>query len=210
MSTGRDGFWSRVARSLWLMFPILGFGCLGSAALVVVGFVLGRRSVWISGIVYLALSVPIFIVVGETDENTALSDWSVGALIAIWLVTIVHAFVVNVGWLRARSGADPWPTPAAPAPPPPPGYPASTPAALLDVNSADAEALAALPHFDHARAARAIAERDRRGGFADVFDFSDALELLPHEYVRVLPLVIANPVRPPAGPPGHPGRIVDV
>ncbi|MEV0719885.1 helix-hairpin-helix domain-containing protein [Asanoa sp. NPDC050611] len=197
------------------MFPILGFGCLGSAALIVIGFVMGRRSVWISGIVYLAVSVPVFIVVGESDENTALSNWSVGALIAVWLVTIVHAFVVNAGWLRARSDDDPWPEPAAP----PPGYPTTAPAALVDVNSADAGQLAALPHFDHARAARAIAERDRRGGFTDVFDFSDALGLAPHEYVQVLPLVVANPVLPPVPPPppppppgpaGHPGRIVDV
>ncbi|GAA1861977.1 ComEA family DNA-binding protein [Asanoa iriomotensis] len=220
MSTGADpahGFWWRITHSLWLLFPILGFGCGGAGALIFFGFLLHRRSTWISGIVYLALSIPAFVVVGESPTESTSSDWAVSVLMAVWVVTIVHAFTVNIAWLRRQRGYDaPWPSaPAAPLVPPP-GY-AAAPTGPVDVNSAGAEDLAALPHFGHARAVRAIAERDRLGGFADVFEFSNTLELQPHEFVRIFPLVVANPIAPPApapqpppGPVGQPGRIVDV
>ncbi|SNT55932.1 Helix-hairpin-helix motif-containing protein [Asanoa hainanensis] len=240
----------RVLHSLWLVLPVAGFGCLGSSALIYLGIRMKRRALWISGIAYLVVSTALFIVIGESEQDTALSNWAVGLWLVTWLAVILHAFAINPTWLRFKATYVPWhatplaPPPGYPAfhppyppaqptypaaqpsyPPAQPSYPAPPPAQPappasaepIDVNSATAAQLVTLPHFDHARALRAVAERERRGGFADVYAFSAALGLQPHEYVRILPLVRAIPVATapppqphPPGPGGHAGRILDV
>ncbi len=213
----------RLLHSLWMLLPVLGFGCLGAAALIFIGARMSRPAVWISGIGYLAISTALFFAIGATDAETAVSNWLVGAWLLTWLVTMLHALAINPSWLRWKAGHVPWH--AAPAMPlaPPPGYPAAppAPAAPLDVNSATAAQLATLPAMDHARALRAVSARERLGGFPDVWAFGNALELQPHEYVLVHPHVVANPIAgtrpvpppqstPPPEPSGHAGRIVDV
>ncbi|MEV4539465.1 helix-hairpin-helix domain-containing protein [Asanoa sp. NPDC049518] len=243
----------RLLQSLWLLVPVLGFGCLGASALIYLGIRMRRKSLWISGIAYLVPSIALFVVIGESEQDTALSNWAVGLWLLTWLVVVLHAASVNSSWLRFKATYVPWHAtplaappgyPAAPGyPPAPPSYPPAYPAAQtaypaarpafpaappaqpgpptsaepIDVNSATVAQLATLPHFDHARALRAVAERERRGGFTDVYAFSDALGLQPHEYVRILPLVRALPVATPPppqpyppGPGGHAGRILDV
>ncbi|MEV4619391.1 helix-hairpin-helix domain-containing protein [Asanoa sp. NPDC049573] len=211
------GFGWRLLHSLWLLLPIVGFGCLGALPFVYLGIRMRRRSLRIAGFTYLVISAASFVTVGSVDETTALSDWAVGVFLVTWLVSIVHAFTVNVSWLRFEAGVRPHHGVRLA---PPPGYddlhrPPSS-AATLDVNSATAEQFATLPFFDRARAEAAVTQRARAGGFTDVYAFSDALGLQPHEYVKIFPLVVATP-RASAPPPrpapeqgGHSGRIVDV
>ena len=79
----------------------------------------------------------------------------------------------------------------------------------LDLNTATAEQFATLPGFDAARAARAVAERERRGWFGSVDEFASALGLQPHELVRIRNrLTVTPPVTEPPGPSS--GRILDV
>ncbi|MGQ0623324.1 MAG: helix-hairpin-helix domain-containing protein [Sporichthyaceae bacterium] len=61
--------------------------------------------------------------------------------------------------------------------------------ALVQANTAAAEDLAALRGVDADLAGRWIAVRDRRGGFADLDDLAAALELMPHQIVRLRPLL---------------------
>jgi hypothetical protein len=71
-----------------------------------------------------------FIVVGESDTESAISDVAVGAVLAIWIASIVHACLINPAWLRWLEGRVPrYAQPAAPPPtwpgagyPPPPGW----------------------------------------------------------------------------------------
>ncbi|GIF63515.1 hypothetical protein Ais01nite_15500 [Asanoa ishikariensis] len=112
----------RVLHSLWLLLPVAGFGCLGSSALIFLGIRMKRRSLWIAGIGYFVVSTALFIVIGESEQDTALSNWAVGLWLATWLVVILHAFSVNPSWLRFKATYVPWhATPLAP----PPGYPAA-------------------------------------------------------------------------------------
>ena len=117
----------RLLRRLWMLLPVLGFGCLGAAALIFIGARMSRPAVWISGIGYLAISTALFFAIGATDAETALSNWLVGAWLLTWLVTMLHALAINPSWLRWKAGHVPWH--AAPAMPlaPPPGYPAARP-----------------------------------------------------------------------------------
>ncbi|GIF75079.1 helix-hairpin-helix domain-containing protein [Asanoa siamensis] len=218
MSTGTDrGFWWRLGQSSWLLLAIGGLGCLGGGAFIVLGAVMRRRSIWISGILYVAVAFPAYIAFGTVAEGSTAYEWITGVLALAWLFSAVQAFFVNAEWLRWRT------RPGAATPPlvPPPGYATAPPdrpappAEPVDVNAAGVDEIAALPHFDIRRAALALAARDRLGGFTDVYQFSDVAGLQPHEYVRVLPLIVAHPAQPPPPPPpqnpaAYPDRIVDV
>ncbi|MQA94844.1 MAG: hypothetical protein GEV11_09400 [Streptosporangiales bacterium] len=90
------------------------------------------------------------------------------------------------------------------------------PAGPVDLNVASAEELAGLPGMDLALAQRAVAERQRRRGFADAEDFGRTLGLAPHQIVRLRDQVVAGPLHgSPPGPRRSPGppetgpRIVD-
>lgn len=95
------------------------------------------------------------------------------------------------------------PQPAPPVSEQPPGRP-------IDVNTAGADELAALPGFDPHRAGHVLAERGRRGGFGSLAEFAAAANLAPHEYARLRDLLVCAP--PPGPPPGQPrhGRVLDV
>lgn len=98
----------RVLHSLWLLVPILGCSCLGGFAMIYIGLRANRRAWWLSGILYALLSWPLFAVVGETERESAVSDWAIGALFAIWIANIVHAALINPAWLRWRATYRPW------------------------------------------------------------------------------------------------------
>ena len=121
-------------------------------------------------------------------------------------------------------------TPAAPpAPLNPPPYPPTQPAyfgsgpaaapvpapgagtgAPLDVNAARLDDLAVLPGFDPQRARQVLTERDRRGGFGSLSEFTAAAGLAPHEYARLRDRLVCTPPAPPSVGQPPPGRVLDV
>ncbi|MEW2376096.1 helix-hairpin-helix domain-containing protein [Micromonospora sp. NPDC047812] len=130
----------QVLQSWWLLLPVLGCSCLGGFGFIYVGARARRAAWWIPGIVYAVVGWAAFILVGESDKESAVSDWAVGVLLAVWASSILHAALINPAWLRwlahrqARSAA--WqagayplaPLPrAAPAGPVPAPYPGMTP-----------------------------------------------------------------------------------
>ncbi|MEU7930773.1 ComEA family DNA-binding protein [Micromonospora echinofusca] len=139
----------QVLQSWWLLLPVLGCSCLGGFGFIYVGARARRAAWWIPGIVYAVVGWTAFMLVGESDKESAVSDWAVGVLLAVWASSILHAALINPAWLRwlkhrrARSAAA-WPAgayplaplpraaPAGPAPAPYPGmtltYPPSSPA----------------------------------------------------------------------------------
>jgi helix-hairpin-helix protein len=85
--------------------------------------------------------------------------------------------------------------------------------APVEANTASQRTLGRLPGVTPALARRWVAERRRRGGFRDIDDLASALELQPHEIVRLRPRL--SFAAPGDGPrrrlPGRgPGRILDV
>ncbi|HEV8623019.1 MAG TPA: helix-hairpin-helix domain-containing protein [Acidimicrobiia bacterium] len=90
---------------------------------------------------------------------------------------------------------------AAPLPPP------------VEANTAGQRTLARLPGVTPALARRWVAERNRRGGFRDIDDLAAALELQPHEIVRLRPRLsfAAQGGGPRRHLPGRgSGRVLDV
>ncbi|WP_229399557.1 ComEA family DNA-binding protein [Micromonospora okii] len=76
----------------------------------------------------------------------------------------------------------------------------------VDVNTAGAAHLAALPGFDAERAGRVVAARQARRGFASVAEFAAAAGLAPHEYAPLRHLLVCPP---PARPEVPSGRVLD-
>jgi hypothetical protein len=86
--------------------------------------------------------------------------------------------------------------------------------APVEANTANQRTLTRLPGVTPALARRWVAERRRRGGFRDIDDLASALDLQPHEIVRLRPRLSFT--APGAGGPrrGLPGpgqgRVLDV
>jgi len=94
---------------------------------------------------------------------------------------------------------------------PPPGSASLPPP--VEANTASQRTLARLPGVTPALARRWVEERGRRGGFRDIDDLATALELEPHEIVRLRPRL--SFAAPGTGPkrrlPGRGrGRVLDV
>ncbi|MGK5520633.1 ComEA family DNA-binding protein [Micromonospora sp. URMC 107] len=127
-------------QSWWLLLPVLGCSCLGGFGFIYVGLRAGRAAWWIPGIVYAVVGWTAFVLVGESDKESAVSDWAVGVLLAVWIASILHAALINPAWLRwltqrrARSAAATWPGggyPLAPLPGAAPAGPAPYPGMTL-------------------------------------------------------------------------------
>jgi hypothetical protein len=83
----------------------------------------------------------------------------------------------------------------------------------VEANTASQRTLSRLPGVTPALARRWVDERGRRGGFRDIDDLAAALELQPHEIVRLRPRL--SFAAPGSGPkrrrPGRGrGRVLDV
>jgi hypothetical protein len=98
----------RIRHSWWLLFPILGFGCLNGIGFIYVGLRTRRPAWWVAGIVYLLAGWAFFILVGTSDPESNASDWFVGGFMAVWIGSLVHACLINSAWLQWRSGYVPW------------------------------------------------------------------------------------------------------
>ncbi|MET7426890.1 hypothetical protein [Dactylosporangium sp. NPDC005555] len=98
----RPGFGWKVLNSWWLLFPILGVGCLSGVGFVLIGLRARKPGWWGTGIAYLVVETGLFIasdrVLGGTTEEASGPVAAAWAL--IWFASIVHAFVLNVFWLR--------------------------------------------------------------------------------------------------------------
>jgi hypothetical protein len=82
--------------------------------------------------------------------------------------------------------------------------------APVEANTASQRTIGRLPGVTPALARRWVAERRRRGGFSDIDDLATALDLQPHEIVRLRPrLSFAAPGGGPKRRLGR-GRILDV
>jgi hypothetical protein len=92
-------------------------------------------------------------------------------------------------------------TPQGSAPLPPP----------VEANTASQRTLSRLPGVTSALARRWVDERSRRGGFRDIDDLAAALELQPHEIVRLRPRLSFAAQGPKRRLPGRGrGRVLDV
>ncbi|MEU2661970.1 helix-hairpin-helix domain-containing protein [Micromonospora sp. NPDC007220] len=120
----------QVLQSWWLLLPVLGCSCLGGLGFIYVGLRAQRAAWWLPGIFYTVVGSAAFLVVGESDQESALSDWAVGVLLAVWIASILHAALINPAWLRwltdrrARFAATAWPGGAYPLAPLPGAAPA--------------------------------------------------------------------------------------
>jgi hypothetical protein len=77
----------------------------------------------------------------------------------------------------------------------------------IDLNNASELELAGLPGVGPILAKRAILERERIGGFRSLEDFSQLLNLKPHNVEKIRPLVVVGPAEGAA--PKLAGRMVD-
>lgn len=112
--------------------------------------------------------------------------------------------------------AAPAPAPTVPAPavtrPPEPSPRSTAPSPKVDINTADAAALARIPGLDAQWAAHIVTVRTARNGFSSIEDFTAAVGIQPHHLVRVRDHLMCSPVRPQPSPNLQPptrGRIVD-
>jgi len=63
----------------------------------------------------------------------------------------------------------------------------------IDVNEADARALAELPGLSRASARQLVRQRDKQGGFTSLEAFATAAALQPHQLVRLREMAICSP-----------------
>lgn len=122
--------WWKLGHSLWVLVPVVSFGCLGVAGFLYVGLRARRPSWWIAGAAYSAFGGLCLYWSSTYPEN---SDF--GALLALfwmlaWVVSVAHAVAINSSWLQwlAAQRAPrpvPWAHPQAynPAPMPPAAQP---------------------------------------------------------------------------------------
>ncbi|MBO3739320.1 helix-hairpin-helix domain-containing protein [Actinoplanes flavus] len=98
----------RLGHSAWVLLPILSFGCLSAAGFLYVG-VRARRHAWsIAGIVYSVLANAAFFTGPTLPKDGVASDLTVVALLIVWMISVVHALVINSSWLQWRAGHQPW------------------------------------------------------------------------------------------------------
>lgn len=150
--------------------------------------------------------------------------WPAGP-VAGWQAEPVAGWSAEPAGGRAAEPAPAWPAGPAPGPLEPapnspagsvPGSPAgSVPGSLLepaperlDVNTADAQQLAAVPGLTPQRVADVVAARQTRGGFTSLGEFAAVAGLAPHEFVAVRDRLSCEP--PPQANQTPFGRIVDV
>ncbi|MEV4274587.1 helix-hairpin-helix domain-containing protein [Actinoplanes xinjiangensis] len=225
----RPGLAWKLGHSAWLLAPFLTFGCGSVGGFLYVGLRARRPAWWIAGIVYSVAAMALLFISDSLPKDSDLASLTALLWVLTWVVSVGHAVAINSSWLRwlvrrRRGSAYPQDPPPWKSPPPSPPLPAPVQQALqvpppavpllLDVNAAGLDELAALPAIGPERAARAVAARRERNGFATVAEFAAAAELAPHQFAAVRDRLTC---RPPAPEPErlsereHPyGRIVDI
>jgi DNA uptake protein ComE-like DNA-binding protein len=100
----------RVRNSAWLLWPALSLGILTSVGVLRIGLKTKQRSWLIFGALYGAWTVCFFVSSNFVEPGTkANPSNSVGsnilysAMLALWLLGMVHCFDLNRSWLRWRA-----------------------------------------------------------------------------------------------------------
>ena len=98
----RPGFGWKLLQSWWVLISIVGFGCLSGAGFVLIGLRARKPGWWGAGVAYLVVETALFVATDRVGEGTPehLDDNVVLVWGLLWFVCIVHAFVLNVFWLR--------------------------------------------------------------------------------------------------------------
>ncbi|BCJ74468.1 hypothetical protein CS0771_40120 [Catellatospora sp. IY07-71] len=102
LGTALRRLWWRVVNSLWLVVTPAG---LTGPALVVLGVIASRRSWWIPGLLYTAVTGAA---AAALTLPAAQPGWAAPLMAGTWLVGLVHAGFVNMGWLEWRAGNTDW------------------------------------------------------------------------------------------------------
>ncbi|MQA25922.1 MAG: hypothetical protein GEU94_10690 [Micromonosporaceae bacterium] len=89
-----------IGLSTWLVFPLLGCGCFGGAALIFIGAYARRKSWWIPGIGYTAVGAVSFVMVGASDPDSLATDLAAGVLLLSWFACIIHSCLINFLWVQ--------------------------------------------------------------------------------------------------------------
>lgn len=231
----------RQGLNAWVLIPSWFFGFFTWVTFFVLG-VRARRRDWIlTGAAYAVFSALAFFAFGRPEvENDDTANTLLGfALLVAWIGGAIHAGItywislqgreVQPARLRQQAAVPPPPPPTSddlglgfgnptadylassqPVATPPAGTPIEAP---VEANTATQRTLTRrLPGVTPELARRWIAERRRRGGFRDIDDLATALDLQPHEIVRLRPRL--SFAAPGPGPkrrllPGR-GRVLDV
>ncbi|MCA1845572.1 MAG: helix-hairpin-helix domain-containing protein [Actinobacteria bacterium] len=215
--------------------PSLFFGFFTWLSFMILGLRARRRDWVLIGGAYGVYSALIFFALGrpEVDRDDTANLLLGMALLVAWFGGALHTGITYHRFTRLpRADAEPRQVtaPAAPAvddlglglgdpaseylaartaTPSAGGAPLEAP---VEANTASQRTLARLPGVTPALARRWVAERRRRGGFRDIDDLAMALDLQPHEIVRLRPRLSFT--APGAGSrkrrlPGR-GRVLDV
>jgi hypothetical protein len=115
----------KLAHSLWLLVPVLSFGCLSAAGFLYVGLRAHRPAWWIAGICYSVVGTLCLWLNSAFDEASDVGGFFALAWVLVWVVSVAHAVAINSSWLHwlaARQAPQPapWAYPVAPAPAPVP------------------------------------------------------------------------------------------
>ncbi|SDS73347.1 helix-hairpin-helix domain-containing protein [Actinoplanes derwentensis] len=105
---GPSRVWWRIGNSAWLLLPILSFGCLSAAGFCYVGIRARRPMWWVSGIVYSVLANVFFFVGPEVPDDSVWSMLLALGVLFTWMISVVHALIINAEWLRWRAAQHPW------------------------------------------------------------------------------------------------------
>jgi hypothetical protein len=98
----------RVLHSWWLLFPLLGLGCLNGIGFIYIGLRARRPDWWIAGIVYLVAGPALLLFASEGGTEEKANTWLSMGWFSVWVASLIHACFINSAWLRWRSGYVPW------------------------------------------------------------------------------------------------------